>query len=404
MNFTQLLKEADNFRSSEMAFGGGSSQLGALMGQHMVRESRSTRMRKRPEYRKLLHEAASLTAAVLGGRVNMSALTEALDTTDFPLYFADVIDRAVLPRYAAMGKVWEGICQRRTVKDFRAAKLFDFTGGEGRLEFIKPHGTYPEMSIDEAKYEISVKKYGKVYNFPLEMFVNDDLDALRVLPELLARSVVHTENYYTSVDRIASATVYNNTNKNLINTTNGAATTNPPFSITAMGDLYKVIAKQTDVDGNPLTLGEGVQIIIEYGPALEFAVKNFLNATEVNVTTGPGGSSVTGAGTDKGYELKVSNWMRSQLVPRMNPMIPVIDPTNGGTSWYAHLGNVRPAFQVAFLRGYENPQTFIGHPGHTGSETDGDFDHDERRGKIRHFVGFGIVDTKLTYWSNGTGS
>ena len=58
--------------------------------------------RNTPEYKKGLAEAAKLCANLVqrGSKLDMHRFQEALTTSDFPIYFGDIIDRQVLASYA----------------------------------------------------------------------------------------------------------------------------------------------------------------------------------------------------------------------------------------------------------------------------------------------------------------
>lgn len=393
MQFQEYLKEAA--RGSQAVSGSGEA----------VREDGFRRGRvQTPAYIAKLSEAAAFMLSVFEGRRSMAALQEALSTSDFPLLMGDTLERMLMERYKQMGAAWLGVFKRVTVRDFRATKTMDVLGGMAALEEVKQYEAYPMDVFDETSYSLSVLKYGKMFKLPWEIFVNDDLDAFRDLPQRMYDAAVNTESRKAVGHYAANATIYSNGNANILNTTNGAGTNNPSFGVNAVKDFMTVLSRQRDTDGNPIVLDD-MQVTVEYPPALEVAVKNFFNAIEVNVTQGPGSTTV-GAGTNAGYELRVANWMKSNMIPKMNPWLPVIDTVSGDTRFYFHMGQgtTRAPFRIGFLRGYEQPQVFTKSSGHNGSEVDGDFDHDVRAWKVRHIIGTGTGDTKLTYTSDGTNS
>ena len=97
----------------------------------------------------------------------------------------------------------------------------------------------------------------------------------------------------------------------------------------------------------------------------------------------------------------------------MNPYIPIVaSSSNGNTSWFlfANPNNGRPALEMAFLRGHEEPEIFmktsnaqrIG--GGMTDPMDGDFDTDSLQYKVRHVLGGARLDPKMTVASSGAGS
>ena len=85
---------------------------------------------------------------------------------------------------------------------------------------------------------------------------------------------------------------------------------------------------------------------------------------------------------------------------------------NGSTSWFlfANPDNGRPAIEMGFLSGHEEPEIFMKAPNSMrvdGGGVDvmnGDFDNDAIEYKLRHVFGGTREDPKMTVASNGSGS
>lgn len=395
MKFTELLAGINFAPTEALSF---NPQTHAFLLESGFTRGAVIRMRN-PKYRAQLKEAAAFTSRVLKGNLPMRFMQEAMSTSDFPLMFGDVLDRAIQPLYKQYPRVWEGIFKRKELRDFRAAKVYDTTGGFARLTAVPEFGPYQEDEISETSKSISVSKWGKKFSLSWETWINDDLQVLRDLPGRMIQAAINTENYEFTNFYAADTNIYNNTFGNRINTTNGALTNNPPLSIAGIADAFRVMANKTDSDGNPIVIAEG-GIILEYPPSLEIPVQNFMNATEVVLEFS---NSVQGPGSAAGSQLRGSNWLKSRITPRMNPWLPVADGSTGTTGWYAHVVAQRAGFVAGFLRGHENPQVFTRQTTDAPA-TEGSFDHDTIDYKVRHVMGKQIFDEKLTYWSSGTGS
>src|SRR5690606_41289068 len=95
-----------------------------------------------------------------------------------------------------------------------------------------------------------------------------------------------------------------------------------------------------------------------------------------------------------------------------DPYIPVIDTTNGHTSWYLFSDPRRiHAAEYAYLRGYEQPQVFKRAPNAMrlgGGQVEEDFDTDSTGYKVRHVVGGSHANAaggwRAAYWSDGSGA
>lgn len=395
MKFTELLAGINFAPSEAMTF---NPQTHAFLLEGGFVRGAAIRMRN-PKYREQLMEAAKFTARVLKGNLPMRFMQEAMSTSDFPLMFGDVLDRSLQPLYTQYPRVWEGIFRRKELRDFRAAKIYDTTGGFARLTAVPEFGPYKEDEISESSTSIQVYKWGKKFSLSWETWINDDLQTLRDLPGRMVQAAINTENYEFTDFHAADTGIYNNTVGNRINTTNGALTNNPPLSIAGIADGFRVMSNKTDTDGNPIVIGEG-GIILEYAPANEIAVQNFMNATDVTLEFT---NSVQGPGSAAGSTLRGTNWMKSRITPRMNPWLPIADGSTGNTGWYMHVLTQRACFVAGFLRGHENPQVFTRQTTDAAA-TEGSFDSDTIDYKVRHVMGKQVFDKKLTYWSSGTGS
>lgn len=363
-----------------------------------------TRREQDAQYRVRLRETARFMADIYSGKRPLHQLKEALTTADFPLLFGDVIDRQLLANYREIPATYRQYCKRGTVADFRTVKRFAINGAESRLSVVAQQEEYPETKLTDAVFSYAVQKYGKAIPFSWEAMINDDLDALKDIPARFGRSARRTEEFFATNLFVDSngplAAFFSTANKNRIHTENGAASNNPPLSIAALQDAMTVLAAQVDADGEPISIDSVVLVV---PPALSVVAQNILNATELWLT-GVGGTAV--------QQVHTNNWMKGQVVGATNYYIPKIATTNGGTSWFlfADPSDSRPAIEVGFLRGHEDPEVFMKDPnsirlgGGAATPMDGDFDTDSIRYKVRHVMGGTLIDPKAAVASNGSGS
>lgn len=367
-----------------------------------------TRIRSRrttPKYKQDLLEAARLySEALAGDRYKVLQLQEALTTSDFPLLFGDILDRQLLAAYREIPEVWRAYARRSTVPDFRLVSRHSIDGAEGPLEAVAEQAPYPGAELEEARDQYRVGKYGRRIAWSWETMVNDDLDALRGLPDRLAKAARRSvQRFVTGLYVDANgphASLYTAPFANIV-------TGNPVLSMAALQTAFSVLAAQRDEDGEPIFI-DTVTLVVP--PALEVVARNILNATEIYIATGS--SSATAD------QLRTVNWMQNRLQLVVDPYIPIVASTaNGNTSWYlfANPAEGRPALEVGFLRGHEEPALFMKAPdarriGGTGGP-DGDmvdFDTDTGQYKVRHvFGGTRLTSTggaKATVASQGDGS
>lgn len=361
--------------------------------------------RRMAGYKAKLGEALNFVAEVYEGKRPMNHLKEALTTGDFPLLFADIIDREMLADYTATQKSWPLWAKRGSVPDFRLVSRFAIDGSEAVLAAVPQGDQYPESNLTDTVYQYRVGKYGRRIAFAWESMVNDDLDGLKSIPERMGRGAARAEEKFAT-GLIADtngphATMFSAGNKNQVILANGSALANPVLSIAGLQNAYTVLARQLDKDGEPIAI-DAVTLVVP--PALKVTAKNILMATEVWIIGDLGGGTAN-------QQIHAENWMRNLTQLAVDSYLPIISTTNGNTSWYLFASPTegRPAVEVGFLRGHENPETFVKLAdaqllgGGITDPMDGDFDTDSIQYKVRHVFGGTRLDPKMAVASNGTG-
>jgi len=103
--------------------------------------------------------------------------------------------------------------------------------------------------------------------------------------------------------------------------------------------------------------------------------------------------------------------MKARFRLNKDSYIPIVaSSANGSTSWFlfGNPDNGRPALEMGFLRGHEEPEIFMKAPNSIrvggGGEDFGDFDTDSVEYKVRHIFGGTREDPKMTVASNGSGA
>ncbi len=331
-------------------------------------------------------------------------LSEAMNTSDFPLLFGDVIDRVLLAGYMEIPTSYQDYCHvDNSVIDFRPVHRFTIDGAQGLLPQVGMNEEYPEVKMIEGQYSYQVEKHGNAIPFAYEMLRNDDLGSFNDVPLRFGRSCRRSVEHFaaglhTDVNG-PNATLYNVTNKNIINKANGASADNPPLSIDAVADGLGLLGTKVDKDGQPIDVS-AVYLVVGT-KAQEITANRIIDTTEYRINT-----------TD-GVQIVASNGLGAGLQVRRNPYIPQVASTsNGNTSWFlfADPGVARPAIEIGFLRGNDTPEIFMKSPnairvggGGLINPVDGDFDTDSIRYKVRYCYGGSQMDPVPTVASNGSG-
>jgi hypothetical protein len=374
-----------------------------------VRAAASQKAR-RLDYQRKLVEATRLVADVYTGKRPLHYLREAFGTSDFPFLFGDIIDRQLLANYQETPGVWPLYCKRSTVSDFRTVNRFAVNGAEAHLVPVPQQTEYPEpVNLADARYQYAVLKYGRRIAFAWEAMVNDDLDALKDIPARFGKAARRTEELFaTNLHCDANGPIaaqYAAGNNNLI----VAALVpgqliNPPLSVQALQAAYITLAQQVDVDGEPIAI---TAVTLEVAPAQMITAQNILHATQIRLMQTVTAAAQPGAAWQ---ELVAENWMKTQVTLAVNPYIPIVCTagTAGRNTWFLHANPDvgRPAMEMGFLRGHEQPEVFIKQPNQArvGGGIDpmnGDFATDAIEYKVRHVLGGTFEDPKMSVGSNG---
>lgn len=393
----------ESFRETVDNFDAERTAVAGLFGGSISRAREAKRASA--DYQRQLLEATQFYGSVLNGKRPIWQLQEALTTGDFPLLFADIIDREMLADYVATDKSWPLWAKRGTVPDFRNVNRFAIDGSEAVLAAVPQGDQYPESNLTDTRYTYAVGKYGRRIAFAWESMVNDDLDGLKSIPLRMARGAARAEEKFAT-QLIADAngphaTMFSAGNKNQIILANGSLLANPILTISGLQNAMTVLAKQVDKDGEPIAIGA---VCLVVPPALRVTAENILNSTELWIIGDGGGGSAN-------QQIHAQNWMRNMTTLAVDYYLPVVSTTNGGTSWYLFASPEvgRPAVEIGFLRGHENPETFVKLAdsqllgGGVTDPSEGDFDTDSIQYKIRHVFGGTRLDPKMAVASNGTG-
>ena len=364
--------------------------LGTSAQQLRAQQSRNAR------YQRDLKEAAQFIGEVFSGKRAMWQLKEVLSTSDFPYLFGDTIDRLMVAQYREITPDWRDYLHVATVSDFRTVKRFHCTRGSGRLDEVNQGEGYKQDAPTESTYSYAVRKYGRRRDILWEALVNDDLDALKAAPDDLAFQARNTEMYVASSFFVNNTTLYAATGGG--RPTNGNIGT-AALTATSLQAALEQFSKFLGPESTPI-LNTPRYLVVP--PALELTARQILQS-----------ATIAYAGATDRSDLPVLNILQGILDIRVNPWIPILDTTNGHTSWYLFSD---PAYgwavEVGFLAGHETPELFMKSANQVrlgGGEvapTDGDFDTDNVAYKVRHVL-YGshtnnVGGWRFSYFSDGT--
>jgi hypothetical protein len=102
-------------------------------------------------------------------------------SSDFPILFEGAIDKMLRADYTFVAEFWQEIARQTSVNDFRAKNLYQVESTNGMAETTEG-GEIKYTSLVEGKQSIRVKSYAEGIKFTRQAFINDDLDALSIIP------------------------------------------------------------------------------------------------------------------------------------------------------------------------------------------------------------------------------
>ena len=358
---------------------------------------------------------------------NGFGLRETMATTDYQALYVDVLDRMYYGYYNAYPVVNKALCKIHSLRDFRTVKRYMLDGMVSPMKIIDPaappsradRALYGPVPQDGATYgpatsTAAVTYYPSAYQAETAVnwraFIDDNLSIFQDIAARLGIAggrAIHqyiTQQFFDANGPHAS--LFSSGYGNIINTTNGASSTNPAFSAQGIADGLKVLAGMKDSAGYPIMVTGKTYLV--YPPAYVAAAQNLKRALTIQLSV-EGGTQST-AGFPSTF-VNVENWIMQDLVLVMDPFIPLV-ATNNKNSWIMVVDpNVvnRPAVELGFLSGFETPQLYRKLPNTLrvdgGVETlMGDYYSMDSETKIVGVWGAGRMDGRSCVGSNSSGA
>jgi len=363
----------------------------AFGGQTRLSNRAAHAQRNDPTWLRRVAAAEQLVDDIRYARRPLHHFSEAMSTADFPLIFADSLDRQLYGAYEAITPTWQRYARAATVNDFRAVKRFATSGIRGILQPVNELAEFERRAQTETQYSYAVGKYEAGFAVSFEAMINDDLNAFMRLPQDLADSARDSEErFVTTLFADANgphASHYTAGNNNV-----GTAA----LDRDALQSALTTLMKRVDERGNPIQV-TAVELVV--GPGLALQAQEIINAIEYRaVDTAGNVTIIRGNGIGANLTVSTNFWIPS-----------VVSTANADTSWWLFANpttTARPALEFGRLRGYEQPALYEKVPNMRriggGPEEPFSFETEAAEKKIRHIFGGSFVDPKMTWASTGT--
>ena len=109
------------------------------------------------------------------------AMCRAHSTSDFPILFEDALNKLLRGDYQFAPETWSLIARQTSVSDFRYKNFYQVETENG-MQKTPEGGEIKYTTLTQAKQRIKVEKFAQGIKFTREAFINDDLDALSIIP------------------------------------------------------------------------------------------------------------------------------------------------------------------------------------------------------------------------------
>ncbi len=312
------------------------------------------------------------------GRVG---LKETMSYSDYSALTVDILDRMLYGYYTVSPISNKPLVKPHTLRDFRLVARYEMDGATkpfsrmpNDFPSLIPHGAGEpptQRAMQQSALEVEGSTQRVTYQPQLyqgsmsvnwRALINDDLGIFQDMIQRLSISGARTIYQFITKLYVQSSgwntTLVNSTFANQVNTANGAASNNPALSYQALLDARTVLAKQLDLDGQPIDFNGKLYLYV--GPALETTAISMAKATQVGISVGGGTTNAEGFPSQW---LTTPPWPMEGVTPIVDKYIPLICTVSGtqNTMWaliYEPPVQPRPTVELGMLAGYETPQIF----------------------------------------------
>lgn len=174
-------------------------------------------------------------------------------TSDFPLLLENIMHKSLQNQYQGEPRTFTELGRKSYNKDFRPVSRLRM-GDSPILEKRNQNGELKQHQFVESKESYALEEFGKKVSIGRRVFINDDLDFLRRIPQMWANSAAMLQQklvwdmFINNVTMSDSKAVFHTAHKNLL-TGAGSA-----LSKTSLSDARKLMRKQETLDGQPLNI------------------------------------------------------------------------------------------------------------------------------------------------------
>jgi hypothetical protein len=330
------------------------------------------------------------------------ALEEASGVPDFPLMFASVLNKELIPAYLDTPSVLGQATRRgRPLPDFSQATRHRVDGIDEPLNEVAESGPYTEQNPSEVQFTIQLKKYGNTFGLSWEAWLRDgaDLGAFRDIGQRQARAARRTREFLIASQFVDA----NGPHASLVGTNvgNQAALAVTTLTIENLETALTELEAYSPAYNTDLPIANAGKFLA-VGTPQRLNAQSILNSSTMQWTDGTGAGATAqrtnNVVAQQGLTLIVSPWINKIATSKPLTWMVVSDP------------NDIAAIETATLQGHENPELWMKSPnavaagGAAVSPFMGDFDRDEIMWRVRDAFAAAQRDVLGIWGSTGAGS
>lgn len=302
-------------------------------------------------------------------------LVEAASTSDFPYLLANTLSKVLQRAYQAVPDQWRSIVNIATVPDFKEKQILRVSEADDLEEIKGEPGEYKDGSLVESKESYQLSIFGRTFSVTYKTIVNDDLDAIRKMPDRFGRSAARLLNQLVFNILINNPTMGDG--KTLFHADHGNLG-NQALGEASLTAAVTAMRRQTDDKGKKIYVKPKY---VAVAPENEWTLRKLLQSAQVPGTANNDANVLR----DVGLEPLICDWFTDA-----NDWYLIADPGTIDT------------IEVGFLRGVgEAPQLFLKSPGWTtisGMVVDPySMDDEPIKYKVRHIAQAKAVDWRGLY-------
>ena len=342
------------------------------------------------------------------GKRHLMDFQEALTLSDFPKLFQDLLSREILAMYEVHPKSWPMYFRKGMAPDYRNVRRLALDGAERPLDIVPPNTEIDRAELTEDNYEYAIEDRGRALDIPIQVFVNNDIDSFRDIPNRLLKAAIRSEEEFCA-KILADASGPNATHFRTGN--NNIITGNPALTVEGLQSAMTRLLTQKDKEGQPIFI-TGYTLVVS--PHLTIQARRILNSIEVRSSSAAGGGDSSFEVLGRNFPTDGGDVGSSLPMVATNAYIPLTATTNGETSWWliADPQVSRPAGEIVFRIGLDMPRVSMKRSdvvptagtSEGGPEMMGSFDRNTISLRVMHTFGGGFLDPRAAVGSNGSGT